>query len=358
MRKGYCGDRILGAVLIVLTLGKTEALLAQAPADIRLSGYSGGLAPWESTVHLTIDSPGNGAYFVRQTHADPFVLLRTFKLTRPQLDLFYLSAISHQFFVLDSVYKSGALDGSFLELTIQALGISHYVRSVNIAVPALDSLVREVNAITPDSLDLIYDELLPGTFLNERAKRERPFTPGVYAAADSSPTTVEAFGCRLVVTIKLQLFGTADDSVARIIKEDIEQKWNDTHYTVGGGGPAFSWCPVTFKVLTVVGGDPLPYYHYITLIRERNFRSFVASIIPPNAGYSLGGTWSDPRSDTSKNLYAHEAGHLMGLADQYRDDSTENPVTAHIFSGHENDLMARLGKGPNPSMPTSPEIDS
>src|SRR6267378_7906750 len=77
----------------------------------------------------------------------------TFQLTRSQLDSIYLSAINHQFFVLDSAYKSTALDGSFLELTIQAIGTSHYVRSMNIAVPALDSLVREVNAITPDSLD-------------------------------------------------------------------------------------------------------------------------------------------------------------------------------------------------------------
>ncbi|HYQ85906.1 MAG TPA: T9SS type A sorting domain-containing protein [Bacteroidota bacterium] len=358
MRKPVCVVPLYGALLISLMLVKPQALLSQAPADFHLSGYSGGLAPWENTVHLTIDSAGNGAYFVRQTHADPFIILRTFQLTRSQLDSIYLSAINHQFFVLDSAYKSTALDGSFLELTIQAIGTSHYVRSMNIAVPALDSLVREVNAITPDSLDLIYDELLPGSFLNERERQVRIVPPGVYAAADSSATTAEAFGCQIVVTIKLQLFGTADDSVARIIKEDIEQKWNDTHYTVGGGGPTYSWCPVIFKVVTVVGGDPLPYYHYITLIRQRNFRSYVALLTPPNSGPSLGGTWSDPRSDTSKNLYAHEAGHLMGLTDQYKDDSTTNPVTAHIIPGHENDLMARLGKGPNPSMPTPPAIDS
>src|SRR3989441_1263246 len=358
MRKSACVVPFYGALLISLMLVKPEALRAQAPADFNLSGYSGGLAPWENTVHLTIDSAGNGAYFVRQTHADPFVMLRTFQLTKAQLDLIYLSAIIHQFFVLDTAYKSGAIDGSFLELTIRAIGTSHYVRSINIAVPALDSLVREVNAITPDSLDLFYDELLPGSFLNERARHERIIPRGVYNVLDSSGTTVEAFGCLLVVTIKLQLYGTADDSVARIIKEDIEEKWNDTRYTVGGGGPIFSWCPVFFKVVTLVGGLLEPDYHYITLTQERNFRSFVNSVNTPNNGSRVGGTWADPRAGGRKNLYAHEAGHLMGLADEYRDGSTTNPVTSHALPGHENDLMARLEKGPNPSLPTPLEVDS
>jgi photosystem II stability/assembly factor-like uncharacterized protein len=357
MCKKTSAGPLYAALLIVLALAGTDTLLAQAPADFSLSGYAGGLAPWETTVHLTVDSAGNGAYFVRQTHADPFVILRTFQLTRSRLDSIYLAAINHQFFVLDSAYESGALDGSFLELTMRAVGTTHYVRSVNIAVPALDSLVREVNSITPDSLDLNYDEILPASFQIERAVPKGKMFPGIADVLDSSGTTVEAFGCRLVVTIKLQLLGTATDSVARIIREDIEQKWNDTHYAVGGGGPAYSWCPVVFKVVTIVGGVLRPDFHEITLTQEKGFRSFVGFVVQPNAGISGYGIWSDPGTDTSRNLYAHEAGHLMGLPDQYRDDTTK-PVTAHIFPGHENDLMARLGKGPNPAMPTSPEVDS
>lgn len=64
-----------------------------------------------------------------------------------------------------------------------------------------------------------------------------------------------------------------------------------------------------------------------------------------------GGEWNMNSGGIGEGEVAHEAGHLMGESHDYYTSGTDanGKRTSDPFSGHENDLMGRLGSGANPT---------
>jgi len=117
-------------------------------------------------------------------------------------------------------------------------------------------------------------------------------------------------------------------------KQEIENKWNVPGYE-------YDCCKVNVKVVALLRGENDPAHQgfdQITIVPDALFRSYIGGFDTPfNAnGFSdapyihdMSGAW---RSGTRPNYTApHEAGHEMGLTDQY---SGANPI-----AGHEKDIM-------------------
>ncbi|GEM_PF-4775186 len=344
---------VLFSAIVFLTSLSFSPVRAQ-PSDFFIEGIAGGRAPWMEISYLIIDSTGFGRYFImRADHRGDgeYDSIASFNLSPGQMAAIYDSVVSHDFFNLDTLYDGDRNDGSFLELFIRAGGTEKRVKSMNIEVPALDSLVRDINAETPDTMDLIYNELNPSPAPN------RPFPS---YRKNYSPFSLPGFGttvtrdlCRITVTINIDLVGLdASEARATAIKNSIEAKWNQS-------GQWFGWCPVVF-VANVSVGTQKAANHQITLDPDDDFRSYVNNPLPGVNGAGGTGRWEKDAGDD--NTAAHECGHLMGLADQYKDSTyTDAAGKRHVVSiplpGHDNDCMASLQKGANPAIPLQSAID-
>lgn len=128
-------------------------------------------------------------------------------------------------------------------------------------------------------------------------------------------------------------------------QKEISDVWNGTNYKYG-------CCVVKFAVNAVFVSKPsdLPTdYDRIGIRVQPGFRSFIKGFQNDfTDGFSsepyehnMGGNWGfDQYAGTTS---AHEAGHELGLTDQYHDTKDENGKTVSIpEAGHENDLMASL----------------
>jgi len=321
----------------------------QTPSDFHLLGVSGGWAPWTRLYRLEIDSTGKGTYSIMypaDRGTGTYTLIDTFTLDSTQLNSIYASILDHGFFDLDTLYEGGATNGSFCELKITAGGNSYKVFTTNIYVPDFDSLILDINAITPGGLDLIYNELnypnLPG---HGTLKRDEDF-PQI------RQTAVFVERCTIKVIIWLELYGPcATWNLYNEWEQNIEEVWNRN-----GNYFHVDSCPVVFNVMGHVGDTtPTPGYHRIyvpcdTSVSGDSFISHVHTPLPQPNGASGSGCWDN---NEPNNTPAHEAGHLMGLEDEYTDttDSAGNRVT-FPNPGHENDIMATLD-----GQPTQEEID-
>jgi len=146
-------------------------------------------------------------------------------------------------------------------------------------------------------------------------------------------TTCEMDDCKITITINLAFTGASQDYMDRA-ENEIEDVWNgpDGFRTTGD-----CECPVTYKVNTMnitnasqqnCSPGP-PNYHcikvtpYNTDPPKAGNETYIAFMWGMTNGTSINGWWSDicSRQITgSTNHYtdfAHEAGHLMGLPDDY-----------------------------------------
>src|SRR5262245_35516062 len=120
------------------------------------------------------------------------------------------------------------------------------------------------------------------------------------AAGDCVQVTVE--GCKIVITITLDLAGElpADakklEKLKKDIRDDIESNWS---------GVPVKCCEVAvvvkYKGETGAGAKACP----ITIHK------------PPYVSTVTGGERGDWSDEGKKHEYGHEAGHLMGIGDQY-----------------------------------------
>lgn len=79
-------------------------------------------------------------------------------------------------------------------------------------------------------------------------------------------------------------------------------------------------CKIISKVVVLnwnsLNAADKPKFHHVIMLGGRGV-SYVNEIIPPNSGRSSGGTWY--RNEYSPKVYCHEAMHLCGHDDHYRD---------------------------------------
>ncbi len=166
----------------------------------------------------------------------------------------------------------------------------------------------------------------------------------------AATTKVRNSGCKITITLKIEVFGAAaNKAIAKKIKKDIDgcfpkkYKFKD-------------WCPVHLNTSVVVrrGNKPRKGYHHIEIIADPNdddvggtFTSHCDAVGTPDGKTETGGAWDDHEA---KNTYAHEAGHLMGLEDEYNEGRDANGKrTSTPKPGHANDKMATLSGMYQPS---------
>lgn len=148
----------MGAMLILLALIVLETS-AQTPSDFTLIVFAGSYAPWGTNQSLVIDSLWNVSFY--QSELPSGDVDSVFAV----LDSFEMQAINDtvmtvNFFNLDTLYDSGAVDGSGIFLRIMASEMEHSVQAINITVPEVDRIVRTLNTILePYGIKLNYGTL-------------------------------------------------------------------------------------------------------------------------------------------------------------------------------------------------------
>ncbi len=142
-------------------------------------------------------------------------------------------------------------------------------------------------------------------------------------------TTCEMENCNIKITMNIAIAG-ADSEYMNYVKNEIETVWNGPE---GYRTSANCGCPISFEVnfkeikdATQLNCEPGPLgYHCIKVTEfELNPPSDGSNVY---LGYfytpgrtndkSIVGWWSNNMMDDKKLYFAHEAGHLMGLTDDY-----------------------------------------
>lgn len=142
---------------------------------------------------------------------------------------------------------------------------------------------------------------------------------------------VEQSGTQITVVLNITIYyanniekraNTDLDRIARRIKNQIESRWNSQTWH-------YQCCTVSFRANVTtsrqVGSQGLTNDNLIAITTDSRHRSYVINM---NRGI-----WTADNKPGSDWRYAHEAGHLMGLDDDYTDQNGPNP-------GHEGHMMA------------------
>ena len=142
---------------------------------------------------------------------------------------------------------------------------------------------------------------------------------------------VEQSGTQITVILNITIYyanniekraNTDLDIIARRIKNQIESQWN--HQTL-----RYQCCTVSFRANVTtsrqVGSQGLTNDNLVAITTDANHCSYVIGM---NRG-----VWAADNIRGSDWTFAHEAGHLMGLDDDYTDENGPNP-------GHEGHMMA------------------
>ncbi len=372
----------LRVTIVIVGLVPAMVIAQAPPSDFHFSATSGGNAPWSEMVRITIDSAG-GANFVRsKSGGAPTILAHsTFTIGSAGLQQLWHTIQDSGFFSLNAVYSDTTVrDGMFARISVNANGVTHQVKVFNVAPSEIQAIIRGLNAIVPDSVQLPFsapnsfnyapqDPCAPtsGSVVDPRSKayiqhsrdlKIRAF-PGPYprvmnrlAQVDlSHPGTVVAynetlpdaigdgrasFGSKgdyygdavsitiddrtltprpntISITLFLEFWGPlATQANIDAICEDIASKWDGV---TTSGGQKVQMGFVTEANTSATSPPNTPGYHEIDLVPLNATRSNVDGS-PVGNGGTGSCTWevgADP------GTYGHEAGHLMGLPDEYTD---------------------------------------
>jgi hypothetical protein len=406
---------VLLAGLVPPSVGYGQA----PPADFKFSATTGGLAPWEEKARITVDNTGLARY-VRYTTGNPPAVLAdtTFTISTTALQELWKMIQDSSFVSINPTWiDSTAHDGMFARVTVTANGATHQVSLKNMAQPAIQGIITILNSAVPAELQLPYSppqgfdttpkdpcsstfgalgkagsdaylktsrdlktRAFPGPYLSTitRVPPVDVSHPGTVVACDVTIQDAVASGwasfsskgnyfgddvsitvtnqnhppCSTVdVTLYLDFWGPLA-SEARITKvcQDIAAKWVGAT-TTSGQKVEISF--VTQSHPDATAPPNTPGFHEIHLVPKGSLRSYVQGDAGVNSGTDTG-EWEVP---SPVGTFAHEAGHLMGLPDQYvdynkqADGSWVNSKTNQTFASDDafaNYLMSRnLGQDVN-----------
>ncbi|MGH7495616.1 MAG: FlgD immunoglobulin-like domain containing protein [bacterium] len=348
------------------------------PPDLEIIGNAGGLAPWAENQYLEISANGQAIYerAIAGAIGAPPLEERTFTLSAAEVERLWQVISSNDFFNLSSQFAdSSVLDPTFARLVIRANGVTHEVSVQNISIFQFDNIILALNEATPPEADLVYETYYPPLIfetevcdqfrgllpeaprdlLPEKFKRAKPYDnqttrPQTQSAAAHSGTTVachislqdavaqglvklEAKGdfwgdqvsisaknsppvkCNsLQITLNLEFYGpNATPANVAHIKSAIESKWNGQ---TTSDGRKVSMHVNTRRKQGATFPPGTPGFHQVELV-GRLAISFVSGDPKVNIGTG-GGKWATIGNSLNE-MYAHEAGHLMGLPDRYDD---------------------------------------
>lgn len=165
----------------------------------------------------------------------------------------------------------------------------------------------------------VLQELHPDSLSNvQRTGRHGLFAP---APLPSNDVSVKRSGCKAEITLNLQFTGAgASEALAARWKNGILNMWDGKESTY--------CCETALTVNTKVGGAVDPNFAQINVIQVppggyyRSSNSFGGSVAGGTSN-DVTGTWA---SNASDGVAAHEAGHAMGVDDEYTSDANGDSV--------------------------------
>ena len=134
---------------------------------------------------------------------------------------------------------------------------------------------------------------------------------------------------------RLELNARTDlERIARRIKKQIEEKWNSQTWQCGCRTVRFR---ANVKYRNQVGANGIEDDNLIAISTDPNLRSTVNG--------DNRGNWNADNKPGTDWKFAHEAGHLMGLDDDYTDDPVSGRSVPH--QGHGGHMMGEWGGSVN-----------
>ena len=95
---------------------------------------------------LTIDSKGNGRYYLRQVNG-PVKDSAVISIGQEQLQNFLSRAEAAGFFNLNNEYKGKAVDGAGIYISMNSNGKKHFVELANTDIPLINELITQLNSM-------------------------------------------------------------------------------------------------------------------------------------------------------------------------------------------------------------------
>ncbi|MBN2029142.1 chitobiase/beta-hexosaminidase C-terminal domain-containing protein [bacterium] len=345
------------------------------PLDFQVSATAGGMLPIDESINILIIHNGEGHYSRYISGGDPIEPLEesAFTLTGEALEQIWQSVQENDFFNLNNCYAdTNIFDRTFAHLIVWANGSGHDVSTMNMAVPAFDAIMDTINSVIPYAYVLKYDTTTPPPFVSrdicnaggipkrdnllQLRKMDRT-TEKIHSCADnpvqeSHPGTCVGHRMSLqdavnqgivtltgkgnhfwgdqvsltgnnassistnTVTVKLYLefWGPeANEATVQRVINGIKNKWDGK---TTAGGKHFEVEVVTRLNKNATSPPGTAGYHQIKL--ENREHSYVAGMhtrFRVNQGVGSG-SWG-VSGDDIEHIYGHEAGHLMGLEDEY-----------------------------------------
>jgi hypothetical protein len=364
-------------LLVLLSLVSINMYGQNPPSDFKFIGTAGGAAPWSVSNTITILANGQVHFFSSKGGSSPQILADTnFTISASSVQQIWQTIQNENFFSLNSDYKNDTVKGgSVVIFTITANGTTKQVRVKNTSQQQIQDIISGVNSNLPSYYNLPYEppvkvNIIPqdpcGTILKASAFRNKKnfsksyltkmqlsvksfnsvqdavqiphagveigYEESLYDAVGNGNASLSGkggfFGDQVSITgnynnfnppdpntinikLNLEFYGPCDNDANEFkIVKDIYNKWNGV---TTSSGKTIKMDIGTISHPGATSPPGTPGFDDINLACG-NGTSSCDGLGSPNNGV-MGGTWYP--SDNDAGTFGHEAGHLMGLDDQY-----------------------------------------
>ncbi len=349
------------------------------PSDFNLEITTRGQESWGTSGFINISVTGQSEYIESKSIPPQILLDTTFALNSSNVARLWQTIQDNNYFSLDSSYIADSLyGGSIALITVTANGITKQVFLSNAAQQSVQNIIDTVNSLLPTrfyldysvpekvnavptdpcnqlySFDISNKSISPKLYkkLEQNYNRissvkdvvqiphggvEIGYQMSLRKAVSTGHATLKSkgdyFGDAVAITgdntknfppsdntihikLNLEFYGECDNAANEaMVTKDIYDKWNGQTTSSG------KKIEINISVLSdsgITSPPGTPGYDDIKLACG-NGRSYVWGLGDPNSDKTNTGTWYMGSESVTTGAFGHEAGHLMGLDDQYQD---------------------------------------